>query len=231
VRPARPLGAGRADAPALRLVGAADASAPEVLEQARAAEERGRTELARELYDRALHRVRTADEAPVAHAALLASARLATAGGETTTALDILEAALASATARAVDADCASASALRSGVLWASGDIGGAEGEATRARDWARRAGDHREAAQCLRILGALAVARGSLDEGIALYESCLTELRALGQALDLATTLTSLAELYDDARRWDACPLFGGGRSVWTKLVGLGPLRQPGRI
>ena len=204
MRPARPLGGGRADAPALRLVGATDAPALELLEEARAAEERGRSDLARDLYDRALQRVRTADEAPIAHAALLASARLATAAGETTTALDILEAALASATARGADADCASASALRSRVLWANGDIGGAEGEATRARDWARRAGENREAAQCLRTLGALAVARGSLDEGIALYESCLTELRALGQAFDLATTLISVAELYDDARRWD---------------------------
>ena len=164
MRPARPLGGGRADAPALRLVGAADAPALELLEQARAAEERGRSDLARDLYDRALQRVRTADEAPIAHAALLASARLATAAGETTTALDILEAALASATARGADADCASASALRSRVLWANGDIGGAEGEATRARDWARRAGENREAAQYLRTLGALAVTRGSLD-------------------------------------------------------------------
>jgi diguanylate cyclase (GGDEF)-like protein/putative nucleotidyltransferase with HDIG domain len=204
VRPARPLGAARADAPPLRLVGAADASTSELLEQARAAEERGRVDLARELYDRVLQRVQSPDDAPNAHAALLASARLATAAGETTIALDILEAALASATARGADADCASASVLRSRALWASGDLGGAEGEATRARDWARRAGEYREAAQCLRTLGALAVARGSLDDGIALYESCLTELRALGQALDLAATLTSLAELYDDARRWD---------------------------
>jgi len=204
VKPARPLGAGRADTPPLRLVGTADASASELLDQARVAEERGRSDLARELYDRALQRVRTPHEAPIVHVALLASARLATAGGETTIALDILEAALASATARGSDAECASASALRSRVLWASGDIGGAESEATRARDWARRAGEYREAAQCLRTLGALAVARASLDEGIALYESCLTELRALGQALDLATTLISVAELYDDARRWD---------------------------
>ena len=204
MRPARPLGTARADAPPLRLVGAADATAPELLEQARAAEERGRGELARELYDRVLQRVQRADEAPVAHAALLASARLAASMGETAIALDILEAALASATARAEDGDCASVSALRSRVLWASGDLGGAEGEAMRARDWARRAGNHREAAQCLCTLGALAVERGSLDEAIALYESCLTELRALGQALDLATTLASVAELYDDARRWD---------------------------
>ena len=204
LKPARPLGAGRPDAPPLRLVGTADASAHELLEQARTAEERGRSDLARELYDRALQRVRSADDAPIAHAALLASARLATASGEVTIALDILEAVLASATARGSDADCASASVLRSRVLWASDDIAGAEGEATRARDWARRAGEYREAAQCLRTLGALAVARGSLDDGIALYESCVAELRALGQALDLATTLASLAELYDDARQWD---------------------------
>jgi len=204
VRPARPLGAPRADAPPLRLVGAADASASEVLEQARAAEERGRVDLARELYDRVLQRVQSTDDAPTAHVAMLASARLATAAGETTIALDILEAALASATARGADADCASAAVLRARALWAGGDVGGAEGEATRARDWARRAGEYREAAQCLNTLGALAVARGSLDDGIALYQSCLTELRALGQALDLATTLTSLGELYDDARRWD---------------------------
>src|SRR5215471_1237986 len=125
MRPARPLGAGRNAVPPLRLVGAADASAPELLEQARTSEERGRSDLARELYDRALQRVRSADEAPVAQAALLASARLASAAGETAVALDILEAALASATARGADADCASASALRSRVLWVGGDIAG----------------------------------------------------------------------------------------------------------
>ena len=205
MRPARPLGAGRGDGPPLRLVGAAEASAPVLLEQARIAEERGRSDLARELYDRALQRVQSAEDTRVIQPALLAAARLASAAGEVVVALDILEAALASATARGSDADCASASALRSRVMWASGDIPGAEGEAIRARDWARRAGDYKEAAQCLRALGALAVARASLEEGIALYESCLGELRALGQALDLATTLISLGELYDDARRWDA--------------------------
>jgi len=204
MRPARPLGAGRGNGPALRLVGGAEASAAALLEQAKVAEERGRSDLARELYDRVLQRAQNADDAAVVHSALLAAARLASAGGETTVALDILEAVLASATARGSDADCASASALRSRVMWANGDIAGAEGDAMRARDWARRAGEHKEAAQCLRTLGELAVARASLEEGIALYESCLIELRSLGQVLDLATTLISVAELYDDARRWD---------------------------
>src|SRR5262245_55259500 len=144
MRPARPLGAGRGDGPALRLVGAAEASAAALLEQAQVAEQRGRSDLARELYDRVLQRAQNADDAAVVHSALLAAARLASAGGETTVALDILEAVLASATARGSDADCASAAALRSRVMWASGDIAGAEGDALRARDWARRAGEHK---------------------------------------------------------------------------------------
>src|SRR6476646_195790 len=140
MRPARPLGTARGDLPPLRLVGAADAPAPVLVEQARAAEERGRIDLARELYDRALQRVRAPDEAYLVPVALLAAARLASSAGETTVALDILEATLASATARASDADCARAASLRSRVLWESGDVGGAESEAVRARDWARRA-------------------------------------------------------------------------------------------
>ena len=201
---ARSFGAARADLPPLRLVGAADAPAPVLIEQARAAEERGRVDLARELYDRALQRIHGTAEASLVPVALLAAARLASAAGETTVALDILEATRASATARASDADCARAASLRSRVLWETGDVGGAESEAVRARDWARRAGDHKEAAQCLRTLGALAIARGALEEAIVLYESCLSELRALGQATELAGTLISLAELYDDGRRWE---------------------------
>jgi diguanylate cyclase (GGDEF)-like protein/putative nucleotidyltransferase with HDIG domain len=176
-----------------------------LLEQAREAEGRGRSDLARELYERALECARGPNEASVVPVAILGAARLASAAGETTVALDILEAALASATARGADDDCAHAAALRSRVLWESGDLAGAEGEAARARDWARGAGDARQAAQTLRTLGALAVARGALDEGIARYETCIGELRALGHVADLSATLVSLAELYDDARRWDA--------------------------
>lgn len=212
--------------PPLRLVGAADAPAPALIEEARSAEERGRTDLARDLYDRALQRVHAPDEAHVVPVALLAAARLASAAGETTVALDILEAALASATARASDADCARAASLRSRVLWESGDVGAAESEAARARDWARRAGDHKEAAQCLRTLGALAIARDALDEAIVLYESCLTELRALGQATELAATLVSLAELYDDARRWEPSD------SAFEEAVAVaGALGEPGVV
>jgi hypothetical protein len=42
----------------------------------------------------------------------------------------------------------------------------------------ARAARATQEAAHCLRTLGALAIARGALDEAISLYESCLGELR-----------------------------------------------------
>ena len=95
-------------------------------------------------------------------------------------------------------------------VLWESGDIGGAESEAVRARDWARRAGTTAEAAHCLRTLGALAIARGALDEASRCTNPASAELRALGQATDLASTLISVAELYDDA------PSMGGvGRDV----------------
>ena len=179
MKPARPIGVGRGDLPPLRLVGAVEVAAAVVLEQAKAAEERGRIDLARELYERALARARGSGEAAITAIALLAAARLANAAGETTVALDILEAALASATARGSDGDCARPALLRSLVVWESGDLSAAEGEAVRARDWARRAGDARAAAQCLRTLGALAVARGNPDEGIAYYETCLAELRA----------------------------------------------------
>jgi diguanylate cyclase (GGDEF)-like protein/putative nucleotidyltransferase with HDIG domain len=205
MKPARPFGADRSRAPALRLVGADDPTAAVLLDQATAAEEGSRRDLARDLAERAIQRAREPNEVPVLAAALLAAARLASAAGETGVALDILEAALASATARGSHADCARAASLRSRVLWEAGDLGGAEGEAARARDWAHRAGDLREVAQCLRTLGALTVARGDLAGGIALCETALADFRALGQASELGATLVSLGELYDDARRWDA--------------------------
>jgi diguanylate cyclase (GGDEF)-like protein/putative nucleotidyltransferase with HDIG domain len=206
MRPARPIGGDRPGAPSLRLVGGAETPAIELLQQAESAEQRGRSDLARDLYERTLLRAGASGNASVAATALLACARLANAAGETGVALDILEAAIASATARAAEADCARAALLRARVLWETGDLSGAEGDAVRARDWATRNGDAREAVVALRTLAALAVARGAVDDGIARYERCVDELRTLGYVADLSATLLSLGELYDDVRRWDAC-------------------------
>ncbi|HUQ80058.1 MAG TPA: HD domain-containing phosphohydrolase [Gemmatimonadaceae bacterium] len=205
MRPARPVGGYRGDLPALRLVGVDATTAFELIEQARLAEDRGRVDLARDLYERALLRARSSADASIIPVALLASARVANAAGDAPAALDILDAALASAMARASDVDCARAAALRSRVLWGMGDVPAAEAESTRARDWARRAGDVREAADALRTLGALAFARGAVAESTLLYEECVGELRAIGHVRGLSATLAALAELYDDARRWDA--------------------------
>ena len=205
MKPARPVGGVRGGQPALRLVVDAQASAAELMEQASVAEARSRSDLARELYERAIQRMRGSADAGLAATALLATARLAHAAGESAVALDILDAALASATAHASDVDCARAAALRCRVLWETGDLAGAETEAVRAREWARRAGDGREAAGALRALGALALARGSVADSIALYEACVAELRVLGHVRELSSTLAALADLYDDARRWDA--------------------------
>jgi diguanylate cyclase (GGDEF)-like protein/putative nucleotidyltransferase with HDIG domain len=175
-----------------------------LLDQARTAESRSRPDLARELYERALQQARGEAEAAIISIALLSSARLANVAGETSAALDILDAAVASATARGSDGDAAQAASLRARILWETGDIASAEGEAERARDWAQRAGDRVEAAALLRTLGALAVARGSISEGIGKFEACLAELRALGRVQEMSAALASLAELYDDVRRWD---------------------------
>ena len=163
MKPARPAGADRAGISPLRLVGAPEASARALLDQARTAESRSHPDLARELYERALQQARGEQDAAIISIALISSARLANVAGETSAALDILDAAVASATARGSDGDAAQAASLRARILWESGDIPGAEGEAERARDWAQRAGDRVEAAALLRTLGALAVARGSI--------------------------------------------------------------------
>ena len=203
VRPARPLG-GRPGAPPLRLVAGSDATPQALVEEAREAEARSRADDARELYERALQGCRAPDDAPVAAVALLAIARLAHASGESGVALDVLDAARASAAAYGSEADLARAATLRARVLWDTGDAAGAEREAARATDWARRAGDGREAAAALSMSGALAVARGALDDAIARYEESLSELRALGHVTEMSGTLISLAEILDDARRWD---------------------------
>jgi hypothetical protein len=110
VKPARPIsGADRLGSPILRLVGGPETPSAELLQQAEAAEQRGRTDLARDAYERAFFRAGTSGNAAIAAAAMLAIARIANAAGETNVALDVLEAALASATARGADADCARA--------------------------------------------------------------------------------------------------------------------------
>src|SRR5688500_5685310 len=202
VRPARPI-AGRTGAPPLRLVAGSAATPQALVEEARDAEARSRAGDARELYERALQGCRGPDDAPVAAVALLAIARLAHASGESAVALDVLDAARASAAAYGSESDLARAATLRARVLWDTGDTAGAEREAARAADWARRARDGREAAAALRVSGALAVARGALDDAIARYEESLGELRALGHVTEMSGTLISLAELLDDARRW----------------------------
>src|SRR3982751_2868481 len=174
MRPAQPFGSERGDPSPLRLVGGTSVSARELLEQANTAELRGRQDIARDLYERALDRAIGSGDANTVPIALLNSARLANAAGDVGVALDILEAAVASATASGLDGDCARAASLRARVLWESGEVISAEGDAARARDWARKAGDAREAAAAVRTLGELAVARGALGDGVALYEDCL---------------------------------------------------------
>ena len=203
MRPVRPL-TGRRDVP-LRLVGGREIAPEALLEQARDAEARSRPEVARELYERAFQSCRTPADQPAAAIALHAVARLAHAAGESAVALDVLEVALASASGRGSDVDLARAAGLRARVLWETGDASGAEREAMRAADWARRAGDARETAAALRVMGSLVLGRGALDDAIALHEASLAELRALGHVGDMAATLAALGELYDDARRWDA--------------------------
>ena len=226
MKPARPVGADLTGISPLRLVGAPDASARVLLDQARTAEARGRPDLARELYERAFQQARSEQDAAIISIALLSSARLANVAGETSAALDILDAAVASATARGSDGDAAQAASLRARILWETGDISGAEGEAERARDWAQRAGDRVEAAALLRTLGALAVARGSVSDGIAKLEACLAELRSLGRVQEMSAALASLAELYDDVRRWDESD--AAFREAASVAAGLG---EPGAV
>jgi len=220
VRPARPFAADRLGAAPLRLVGAPDAPPATLVEQARDAEARRRFELARDLYERALHGCRTATDLPIAMSALRSIARLAHATGDAGVALDVLETVTASAAARADERELARAALLRAQVLWEVGETTSAEHEAVRAADWARRAGERGEAAAALRVSGALAVARGALDDAIDRHETALSELRAVGLAADMATTLALLGELYDDARRWsEADAAFQEAITVATAL------------
>ncbi|HEX6049207.1 MAG TPA: hypothetical protein VFZ21_08060, partial [Gemmatimonadaceae bacterium] len=73
VKPARPLG-GRPGALPLRLVAGTAATPQALVEQARDAEARSRTDEARELYERALQGCRAPDDGPLAAVALLAIA-------------------------------------------------------------------------------------------------------------------------------------------------------------
>jgi diguanylate cyclase (GGDEF)-like protein/putative nucleotidyltransferase with HDIG domain len=196
----------RADRPpTLRLVGGVAASTPEALiEQAETAESQGRQELARELYERALHRLDATVRAGLAPSLMLGVARTYRASGNPLAALDCVEAAIAVASTRGDEITLGQAINLRALVLWEQGELAEAEREHARARETALRAGDSRLAAAAERSLGALCILRGDANEALLHYETSLAELRALGSAPEVVEALGVLGDLHVDLERWD---------------------------
>jgi diguanylate cyclase (GGDEF)-like protein/putative nucleotidyltransferase with HDIG domain len=203
---ARPRGLDRVDrVPALRLVSGAVPSTPEALiEQAEGAEGDERWELARELYERALHRLNPGAHATLASSLLLAIGRTHHATGNADAALDCVEAALTAAVGQEDATSAGYALNLRALVHWELGEFDAAEREHAEARTLALRAGDARLAAIAERHLGALAMLRGDFDGAARHYETSVAELRAIGDAADLCAALGALGDVYGDQERWE---------------------------
>ena len=193
-------------APRLRLVRETDEvlSTEALIERAQAAERDGRRDEARQLYERALHRLGPGDSPMQASALLRWIGRTHQVDANPDLALDCLEAALAIAESCGDDASIGHATNLQAIVHWQLGELDEAERLYLRARESALRAGEARLAAITAQNLGVIANIRGDLDSALRHYETALAGCRALGLAKDVCHTLNNLGMLYTDMHQWE---------------------------
>jgi diguanylate cyclase (GGDEF)-like protein len=192
--------------PSLRLVNASrPASVDALIEQARNAERDGRRDVARQLYDRVLYRLEEKPDAGLQWRLFLWIGRTYLADANYGAALDCVEASIAAAAAANDAVGRGESIHLKAAVLFEQGDLAGADQALRDVRTIARDAGDARLAALAARDLGACASARRDLYSAMQHYETCLTELRALGSPADLADALGSYGDLSADLQHWEA--------------------------
>jgi diguanylate cyclase (GGDEF)-like protein/putative nucleotidyltransferase with HDIG domain len=175
-----------------------------LLDQGRLAESRGQRPEARLLYERALHAL-TRDTPTAVVAEVLLSVGRTYGDSDVGAALDCVEAVFALPRDPAMELVLAHALDLRGRLRWSSGDVSAAELDFHEMRERASRAGSPGVAALGDGQLGALAVLRGAIGDGIARYEAALEGYRADGDSDGVAGILTQLAPLYADAKRWNA--------------------------
>ncbi|HEX4932110.1 MAG TPA: hypothetical protein VFV33_02960, partial [Gemmatimonadaceae bacterium] len=176
-----------------------------LLDQGRLAESRGQDQVARDLYERALHALPASTPAWTIAQLLLGVGRSHVATRNTSAALDCVEAVLALPPEEGMDVAAAEALELRGRIRWRDGMLAAATEDFTDARQRARLAGRPGLAALAATHLGDLALLRGDVSGAVSLSELALQEYRAAGDEALAGLTAARLATLYADAKRWNA--------------------------
>ena len=179
------------------------ATVDELVADAQAAEQRGQRAEARELYETALRRLGSREEAPRASNILRWIARTHIGDVRMDAALDCVAAALAVAEACGDEAAAGSAMNLEAVVRWQLGELDEAERLYLSARARALRAGDAKLAAMTAQNLGVIASIRGDSEQAQRQYEASLSEYRALGLAKDVGVALNNLGLLHTQREQW----------------------------
>jgi diguanylate cyclase (GGDEF)-like protein len=175
-----------------------------LIQEAQVAEQDGRRDEARALYERALYSLKRAQDGQLATSILRWVARTYQLDADADAALDCLDAAIevavlvgdAGAVGQAMNAQ-----AVLHGQL---GDLDQAEKLNIEARSRAVGAGDTRLAAMTALDLGVIAQIRGDHESTLRYFRTSLGEFRAVGAPKDVLATLNSLGKLYADLERWD---------------------------
>lgn len=176
-----------------------------LLEQGQVAERRRQFAEARALYERGLSAL--AHEAPSSDATplLLGIARTFADEGNSAAAIEQVRAILTLPHSTAEEEADAEAIELRGRVHLMEGRVEAAARDFQSARDAAHRAGRPSLAARLAVRLGALAVDRGDVAEGVRLHEAARDEYQGAGDEDGAAECVAALAPLYAELKRWNA--------------------------
>jgi diguanylate cyclase (GGDEF)-like protein/putative nucleotidyltransferase with HDIG domain len=174
-----------------------------LLEDAQAAERQGRRDIARELYEHALHSLREPEQAPVAASLLRRIAFSYQMDANLDAALDCTEAALAISVLANDVAGIGHALNHQAIVRFREGELDEAERLYREARSRAISCGDSKLSAMTAQNLGVLANIRGDLDEALRHYEASLADYRLLALPKDVCVALNNLGMLYTQMQRW----------------------------
>jgi tetratricopeptide (TPR) repeat protein len=189
----------------LRLLGGAEErSTTALIDRAQLAEGQGRTQEARELYERALSQLRSPEQAPIAASLLRWIGLTYSAEVDLEAAFDCFEAALAVAECLGDEAAVGHTINAQAFAYYRQGRLEEAERLYIKARESARGSGEAKLAAMTSQNLGVIANIRGELEQALWHYEASLADYRALGLTKYICITLNNLGMLYTRMERWE---------------------------
>ena len=176
-----------------------------LLDQGRLAEARGPVQVARDLYERALHTLTPEVPAWVIAHLLMGVGRTHFATRDAGAALDCVEAVLALPDEAGMATAAAEAVELRGRIRWRDGDFAAAAADFEELRERARGAGLPALAALGATHLADLALLDGATAQAITLCEAARSDYHVAGNHQGEAATIARLASLYADLKRWNA--------------------------